>query len=137
MTWYTFFKSLHVVAAAVWVGGAVVIQAYALRILRSNDARRTVDFAKDTEIVSMRVFIPVTWVLLLAAIGMMVNLDLSWGQNWIVLALISWTLSFIVGAGFLGPERAASATLSRRKDLSRPRRRPASGGSCWSRAWSS
>jgi uncharacterized membrane protein len=111
MTWYTFFKSLHVVAAAVWVGGAVIIQAYALRILRSNDARRTADFAKDTEIVSMRVFIPVTWVLLLAAIGMMVNLDLSWGQNWIVLGLVSWTLSFIVGAGFLGPESGRISNL--------------------------
>jgi len=104
VTWYTFFKSLHVVAAALWVGGAFIIQAYAFRILRSNDARRTADFAKDTEIVSMRVFIPTTWILLLAAIGMMVNLDLSWGQNWIVLGLISWTLSFVLGAGFLGPE---------------------------------
>jgi uncharacterized membrane protein len=104
MTWYTFFKSLHVVAAALWVGGAFIIQAYAFRILRSNDARRTADFAKDTEIVSMRVFIPTTWILLLAAIGMMVNLDLTWGQNWVVLGLISWALSFAVGAGFLGPE---------------------------------
>jgi uncharacterized membrane protein len=104
LTWYTFFKSLHVVAAALWVGGAFIIQAYAFRILRSNDARRTADFAKDTEIVSMRVFIPTTWILLLAAIGMMVNLDLSWGENWVVLGLISWTLSFVLGAGFLGPE---------------------------------
>jgi uncharacterized membrane protein len=104
MTWYTFFKSLHVVAAALWVGGAFIMQAYAFRILRSNDARRTADFAKDTEVVSMRVFIPTTWILLLAAIGMMINLDLSWGQNWVVLGLISWALSFAVGAGFLGPE---------------------------------
>ena len=56
MTWYTFFKSLHVVAAATWVGGAAIIQAYAVRITRASDARRVADFAKDTEIVSMRVF---------------------------------------------------------------------------------
>lgn len=111
MTWYTFFKSLHVVAAVLWVGGAFVIQAYAFRILRSNDARRTADFAKDTEIVSMRVFMPTTWVLMLAAIGMMLNLDLTWGQNWVVLGLISWTLSFVVGAGFLGPESGRIAKI--------------------------
>jgi uncharacterized membrane protein len=104
VTWYTFFKTLHVVAAAIWVGGAFVMQAYAFRILRAYDARRTADFAKDTEIVSMRVFIPAAWVLLLAAIGMMVNGDLTWGQNWVVLGLISWALSSVVGAGFLGPE---------------------------------
>ena len=36
MTWYTFFKSLHVVAAAVWVGGAFMIQAFAFRIARGT-----------------------------------------------------------------------------------------------------
>jgi len=111
MTWYAFFKSLHVAAAAVWVGGAFTVQAYAFRILRSSDARRTADFAKDTEVVSMRVFIPATWVLLLAAIGMMVNLDLSWGQNWVVLGLIAWTLSFVVGAAYLGPESGRIAKI--------------------------
>src|SRR6476646_1336507 len=111
MTWYTFFKSVHVVAAAIWVGGAFMIQAMAVRIMRSNDARRTADFAQDTEIVGMRVFIPATWVLLLAAIGMMVNLDLSWGQNWIVLGLIAWAFSFVVGAGFLGPEGGRIAKI--------------------------
>jgi uncharacterized membrane protein len=111
MTWYTLFKSLHVVAAAVWVGGAVMVQAFAFRIIRTNDARRMADFAKDSEIVSMRVFIPATWVLLLAAIGMMINLDFSWGQNWVVLGLIAWTLSFVVGAGFLGPESGRIAKI--------------------------
>jgi uncharacterized membrane protein len=55
MTWYTFFKSIHVITAAIWVGGAAMIQAYALRILRTGDGRRQADFAKDTEVVGMRV----------------------------------------------------------------------------------
>ena len=104
MTWYTFFKSVHVVAAAIWFGGALMIQAFAFRITRTNDARRMAEFAKDSEVVGMRVFIPATWLLILAAIGLMVNADLSWGQNWIVFGLIAWALSFAVGAGFLGPE---------------------------------
>ena len=104
MTWYTFFKSVHVVAAAVWVGGAVMLQALAFRIIRTGDARRQADFAKDSEVVGMRVFIPATWVLLLAAIGAMVNLHWSWGQNWVVFGLVAWALSFAVGAGFIGPE---------------------------------
>jgi uncharacterized membrane protein len=114
MTWYTFFKSLHVVAAVIWVGGALMIQAFALRILRTNDARRMADFAKDTEVIGMRLFIPTTWVLLLAAIGMMLNLDLSWGQNWIVFGLIAWIASFIVGAGFVGPESGRIGKLVER-----------------------
>jgi uncharacterized membrane protein len=115
MTWYTFFKSVHVVAAAVWVGGATMIQALAFRIVRTGDARRQADFAKDTEIVGMRLFIPTTWILLLAGIAMMINLGWSWGQNWIVFGLISFALSFVVGAGFLGPEGGRIAAVIERE----------------------
>ncbi|MFL5918045.1 MAG: DUF2269 family protein [Gaiellaceae bacterium] len=120
MTWYTFFKSAHVVAAAVWIGGAAMIQALAFRIVRTGDARRQAEFAKDTEVVGMRVFIPATWVLLLAGIAMMINFDWSWGQNWIVLGLIAFALSFAVGAGFLGPEGGRIAAIIEREGPASP-----------------
>jgi uncharacterized membrane protein len=49
LTWYSFFKSIHVITAVVWVGGATMIQAYAVRILATGDGKRQADFAKDTE----------------------------------------------------------------------------------------
>jgi uncharacterized membrane protein len=120
MTWYTFFKSVHVTAAAIWVGGAAMLQALAFRIVRTGDARRQADFAKDSEIVGMRVFIPATWILLLAGIGMMVNLHWPWGQNWIVFGLIAFAASFVVGAGFLGPEGGRIAALIEREGPASP-----------------
>jgi uncharacterized membrane protein len=120
MTWYTFFKSVHVVAAVVWVGGATMIQALAFRITRTGDARRQADFAKDTEIVGMRLFMPTTWILLLAGIAMMIDLDWSWGQNWIVFGLIAFALSFAVGAGFLGPEGGRIAQIIEREGPDSP-----------------
>ena len=59
----------------------------------------------------MRVFIPASLILFLAAIGMMVNLHWSWSQNWIVLGLIAFGFSFVLGAGFLGPEGGRIAEL--------------------------
>jgi uncharacterized membrane protein len=120
MTWYTFFKSMHVTAAAVWVGGAAMIQALAFRIVRTGDARRQADFAKDTEIIGMRVFIPATWIVLLAGIGMMINLHWSWGQNWVVFGLVAFALSFAVGAGFLGPEGGRIAAVIERDGPASP-----------------
>jgi uncharacterized membrane protein len=111
LTWYTFFKSIHVITAVIWVGGAAMIQAYAFRILRTEDGKRQADFAKDTEVVGMRVFVPASLILVLAAIAMMVNLDWSWSQNWIILGLIAFVLSFVLGAGFLGPEGGRIAAL--------------------------
>jgi uncharacterized membrane protein len=111
LTWYSLFKSIHVTAAVIWVGGAAMIQAYSFRILRTGDGKRQADFSKDTEIVGMRVFIPASLILFLAAIAMMINLDWSWNQNWIVLGVIAFGLSFVLGAGFLGPEGGRIAEL--------------------------
>jgi uncharacterized membrane protein len=120
MTWYTFFKSVHVVTAAIWVGGAAMIQAYAFRILRTGDGRRQAEFSKDTEVVGMRVFIPASLILVVAAVAMMVNLDWSWSQNWIILGLIAFALSFALGAGFLGPEGGRIAELIERQGPDSP-----------------
>jgi uncharacterized membrane protein len=111
LTWYTFFKSIHVITAVIWVGGAAMIQAFAFRILRTGDGKRQADFAKDSEVIGMRVFIPASLILFLAAIAMMVNLDWSWSQNWIVLGVIAFGLSFALGAGFIGPESGRIAEL--------------------------
>jgi uncharacterized membrane protein len=111
MTWYTFFKSIHVITAVIWVGGAAMIQAFAFRIIRTGDGKRQADFAKDSEIVGMRVFVPASVVLVLAAIGLMVNGNWSWGQNWTVLGLIAFALSFVTGAAFLGPEGGRIAAV--------------------------
>jgi uncharacterized membrane protein len=111
MTWYTFFKSVHVLAAVVWVGGAVMIQMLALRVLASRDGKRQAEFASDAEWVGMRVFIPTTIALFLAAIGLMVNGDWPWGTLWIDFALVVFIASFAVGAGFLGPESGRLAKV--------------------------
>jgi uncharacterized membrane protein len=71
MTWYTFFKSVHVFAAVIWVGGAAVTQLFALRALATNDGKRQAEFAKDAEVIGMRTFTPASLVLFVAAIGMM------------------------------------------------------------------
>ena len=50
MTWYQFWKFLHVGFAVLWVGGGAMIQFFALRALRSQDNERTVEFAADVEV---------------------------------------------------------------------------------------
>jgi uncharacterized membrane protein len=111
MTWYMFFKWVHVFAAVVWVGGALMVQFFALRALASPDARRQAEFSKDAEWVGTRVFVPANIILLLAGVGALENGDLPWGQNWIVFGLVVLGLSFAVGAGYLGPEAGRLGAL--------------------------
>jgi len=120
MTWYTFFKSIHVVCAVIWVGGAATIQVLSTRALR-GDGRRQVEFAQDAEFVGMRVFMPTTIVLLLSGIGATVNGDWDWGYNWITFGLLVFAASFVVGAGFLGPESGRIAKLIEAEGPDSPR----------------
>jgi uncharacterized membrane protein len=120
MTWYEFFKSVHVIAAVVWVGGSLIVQFFAFRALGSPDPRRQAEFAKDAEWIGQRVFLPTTIILFLAAIGVMENGNWPWGQNWIVLGLVVLALSATVGAGFLGPEAGRLAALIETKGPGAP-----------------
>src|SRR5205823_3456603 len=118
MTWYTFFKSVHVTAAAVWFGGALMIQAFAFRIVRTGDARRQAEFAKDSEVVGMRVFIPATWILLLAGIGLVVLLTVivnmvvkpagNAGWFWGLLAAMVVGIAAVLGASSRGKQPVAA-----------------------------
>jgi hypothetical protein len=49
-----------------------------------------------------------------------VNLHWSWGQNWVVFGLIAWVVSFIVGAGFLGPETGRIGKIIEREGPESP-----------------
>jgi uncharacterized membrane protein len=120
MTWYSFFKWIHVLTAVAWIGGAVMIQCYALRILGTRDGRQQAQFAKDTEVISMRLFTPASLLLVVVGVGMMINADLPWDQNWIVFGLIAFALSFVLGAGFLGPESGRIAELIEREGPESP-----------------
>jgi hypothetical protein len=51
---------------------------------------------------------------------MMINLGWSWSQNWVILGLIAFGLSFVIGVGFLGPESGRLAELIRAHGVEAP-----------------
>ncbi|MGZ5354273.1 MAG: hypothetical protein ACXWDS_05155, partial [Actinomycetota bacterium] len=52
---YDWLKSVHVLLAMIWVGGAIALQVLAVKISRSNDATRMAAFSGDVEWIGMRV----------------------------------------------------------------------------------
>jgi uncharacterized membrane protein len=103
VTTYEWVKAFHVLAAVIWVGGAVVIQILALFALRSKLPGRKAEFAREAEWVGMRIFLPTT--LLLIGLGFYLVHDGHWGYHlWVILALVGFGLSFVTGLFFLGPE---------------------------------
>ena len=120
ITLYLTLKSLHVLAAIGWLGGAVTTQAFALRVKSTGDAERMAAFTKDVEFVGQRLFTSASLVLLLLGIWMVIVGPWSFGMTWILFALIVFGGSFVLGAGFIGPESGRIGKLIEAEGPSSP-----------------
>jgi uncharacterized membrane protein len=109
-SWYATWKALHVLMAIIWIGGALMIQLFAFRILRETDSTRIAKFSADVEVIGMRTFIPSSLILVVLGFVLVHQAHWEW-KFWIVFALIIWGLSFASGAAFLGPESGRIAKL--------------------------
>jgi uncharacterized membrane protein len=102
--WYAFFKVVHVTGAVLWVGGGLTLTILALRAERSTDPAEMAMIARSAAFVGERVFAPVGLLVLLAGIGMVINLHLGWGTSWIVVGLVGYAITFLTGLLVLGPQ---------------------------------
>jgi len=127
ITWYDWFKAAHVLASVVWVGGGTILAVLALRTRRAGDPLQMVHIAKQAEWVGTRIFTPLSLLLLAFGFGMMENGASPWsyGDFWVDFGLGVWGASFLIGAGFLGPEsgRLAKVLASRGAEDPEVRRR--------------
>jgi len=112
-TTYQWYLAVHILAAVIWVGGALTVQLLAIRAARPNAALQIGSLASEIEWVGTRVFIPSS--LILVVMGFLLIHEGSWDYKFfIVFALAVWIASFLVGAAFLGPQsRKLSADVER------------------------
>ena len=110
-SWYLVFKSIHVLAAVLWLGGGAMITVLAWRAQRAKDNLQLLQIGKQAEWLSMRVFVPASLVVLAMGIVLMAKGDWGYGNFWTLFGLIAWGVSFVVGAAFLGPESGKLARL--------------------------
>jgi len=101
-SWYLAFKTVHVVAAVLWVGGGTLLTVLAITAERDLDPARLLGVARQAEWAA-RIFIPSSFTVLAMGIAMTINGDLDWGQFWLVFGLIAWAISTAIGVGFLTP----------------------------------
>jgi uncharacterized membrane protein len=106
LTWYDWFKSLHVLAAVLWVGGNVTLVTYAFLTLRQNDPAEAASFARKAGLIGERFFTPMSLIVLAFGFGLMENSASPWSydQFFVIFALAGWAASTLIGVLFLGPE---------------------------------
>ena len=112
MSLYELLLFLHLGAAITWLGGGVATQFFALRALKSGDSARIAGFALDIKWIGDRVLAFASLLTLIAGIALVLESD-AWGfgDDWIVIALVLFAVTFLAGVGFFGPESGRIAAL--------------------------
>jgi uncharacterized membrane protein len=89
----------HILAAMVWVGGAVLLGALAIAVLRAGETDTIARFLRALPAIGPRVLAPAT----VAVVGLGVWLVLdsaAWdfGQAWVQIGLGLFAVAFVIGA---------------------------------------
>ena len=97
---------IHISAAAVWVGGATIVQIFGFRAVASGDPERRLAFIGDVQAIGLKVFNPAGIVLLASGIWMVVNRDEIYGfdEAWISIAFSIVIIGAALGMAFYGPQ---------------------------------
>ena len=104
---YDLLVYAHIVSAVIWVGGAVAIQALAVRVERSDPAMAPA-LARHMEALGKWLFAPAALVILISGVAMTIQ-AWSFGQVWIAVSVVLWVASAVAGAVYLGPRAKRAA----------------------------
>jgi uncharacterized membrane protein len=105
MTWYEFLLFAHIAMAVIWVGGGAMMQFFGLRAINAPDPMRLAQFGQDVEWIGNRVLVPSSLLAVVSGILLVIDSEFwGFGDDWIVIGLLLFAVTFLAGALFFGPE---------------------------------
>ena len=112
-TLWDVLKSVHVLAAALWVGGNFTLNVAVNLAFRARDPGRQSVILRTTEVIGQRIFVPLGLIVVAVGVWMVLRYDnvYDFGDFWVSYGLGFFVLTFILGAGFLGPRSKKVADL--------------------------
>jgi uncharacterized membrane protein len=113
VSWYEFLLFVHIAMAVIWVGGAAMMQFFGLRAINAPDPMRLVQVGQDIEWIGTRVLVPSSLLAVVSGILLVIDSDVwGFGDDWILLGIILFAITFVAGAFFFGPESGRVAKLA-------------------------
>lgn len=104
MTRYELLVFLHVAATIVWIGAGFLIAVLVFGAERAGDRMKEAGHHRDVGWLAPRVFIPSSLATLVFGILLVIDGPWSFGDLWIVVGLVGWAASFLLGFFYFKPE---------------------------------
>jgi uncharacterized membrane protein len=108
---YEWFKTVHVLAVVMWVGGGVMLTLLALMTIALRDPVRLVQFTRQVAFLGGTYFPPLSLLVLGFGFGLVENGHWGYHPAWIQIGIVGWAVSFVTGAGYLGPQSKRLARM--------------------------
>ena len=112
-TLWDVLKSVHVLCAALWVGGNFTLNVAINLAFWSRDPARQSMMLRTTALIGQRIFVPLGLIVVAVGVWLVMRYDnvYDFGDFWVSYGLGFFVLTFLVGAGFLGPRSEKTAEL--------------------------
>lgn len=111
MTLYELFLFVHVAGAIVWLGSGALLTVLAALATRAGDDEGFAKLFGWTGFLGNRLFMPAALIVLVFGFALIGEGPWSLDQLWLVLALIGFAGTFVMGAFVIGPTTEKVAAL--------------------------
>lgn len=104
LEFYELLLWLHITTAVLWAGGNAFLNLQAIRVRTSGNSQELDATIRTAAWFGNRYFAPLS--LLTLAFGAWLINETGWTfeDTWIVVSMVGWTASFLLGAAYFGPE---------------------------------
>jgi uncharacterized membrane protein len=109
---YLWLKVLHILAIAVWIGGAVALTVFNARLGRQGDAALMAEMGRQSAFLGQYAIGPAMIVALLAGLGMAFRGGFPLTSLWIMWGLAGWVLFILLGVAATGRAAAELGQLT-------------------------
>src|SRR5262245_10317269 len=99
---YLWLKVFHILAIAVWIGGAVALTVVNARLGRHGEAAMLAEMGRQSQFLGQNVIGPAMIVALLAGLGMAFRSGFPITSLWILWGLAGWVLFILLGVVLTG-----------------------------------
>jgi uncharacterized membrane protein len=104
VSYYEWLLFLHIAAAVIWLGSGFFVQMLVIRAEQTNDRLLLKQFSGHSAWMAQRIFIPASLAVLVLGVLLTIEGPWSFDQLWIVLGLVGYAISFLLGILFMEPE---------------------------------